>query len=237
MSSPFVIGKPGAGLLDASWASSAGAAQKGHDGELRTAVLLDSEAVTVQGPTVIHDVCIPLPNVKANIDHLIISGNTVTIIDSKVWKPGRYWTLFGVTRRGMEKFQHADKSTMVMARDALEKLAQENNISIEFSEPLLVIWSSRKYPKMSVRLLKPKGASPLTGAAFTKKLSRLFGSQQADPALVNLLLPLVTDTTIAAISVSRSEPAASFTSEEVFEVPDRPIVYSSHWDDEPEDTL
>lgn len=237
MSIPFIIGRPGAGLLDASWASSAGAAQKGHEGEVRTAALLDREAEAVQGPTVVHDVRIPLPNVKANIDHLIISGNTVTIIDSKVWKPGRYWTMFGSTRRGMEKFPHADKSTMVMARDALKNLAEQNKVSIDFKESLLVIWSSRKYPKMSVRFLKPQGATPISGAVFTKRLSRLFDSQPADSALVSLLLPLVADTTINTVHVTRSEPAVSYTAEEVFAVPDRPAVYSSHWDDEPEDTL
>ncbi|OOP59265.1 hypothetical protein BMF89_21285 [Arthrobacter sp. SRS-W-1-2016] len=39
---------------------------------------------------VLHDLRIPLPGFKANIDHAIVSGKSVLLIDSKMWKPGFY---------------------------------------------------------------------------------------------------------------------------------------------------
>lgn len=212
---PFVIGKPAAGLKNAKWAASAGAAKAGSDGEIMTAAALNKIAMSVAGPTVIHDVRIPLPGVSANIDHLIVSGNTLTIVDTKMWKPGFYWTAFGHSFRGAEKFDHANKQTMVMAADALEKLGADNQVHVALEQPLMVIWPSRKYPTLKVGWLKPTGATAITGEAFTKKLKRIFGKAPADPELIELLLPLVASTTLKANSVSRSTPPVSYTEKEV----------------------
>jgi hypothetical protein len=212
---PYVIGKPAAGLKNAKWAASAGAAKAGSDGEVMTAAVMNKVALSVAGPTVLHDVRIPLPGVSANIDHLIVSGGLITIVDSKMWKPGFYWTMFGRSFRGTESFPHANKQTMVMAADALEKLGADNGVSVAVVNPLMVIWSSRKYPKLKVDWLKPTGAKAITGEDFTKKLPRMFGKLAADPEVINLLLPLVAQTTLTAKSVSRSVPDVSYTEEAV----------------------
>lgn len=214
---PFVIGKPAAGLKNAKWAASAGAAKAGTDGEVMTAGVLNKVAMAVAGPTVIHDVRIPLPGVSANIDHLIVSGNTVTIIDSKLWKPGFYWTIFGHSFRGSKSFPHANKKTMEMAAEALEKLGTDKGVSITVVNPLMVIWPSRKYPKLKVNWLKPTGAKAITGSDFTRKLKRMFGSTPADSELVALLLPLVAQTSLKLNSVSRSVASVSYIEDEASE--------------------
>ena len=38
---------------------------------------------------VLHDLRIPIPGFKANIDHAVVSGRSVLLIDSKMWKPRR----------------------------------------------------------------------------------------------------------------------------------------------------
>lgn len=46
---------------------------------------------------------------QANADHILIRGNRVLILDTKQVKAGWYWTLFGVTRRGLLPATHLDK--------------------------------------------------------------------------------------------------------------------------------
>lgn len=221
---PYVIGKPAAGLKDARWASSAGAAKAGSEGELLTANVLNKIAMAVAGPTVLHDVRIPLPGVSANIDHLIVSGNRLTIIDTKMWKPGFYWTMFGHSFRGAEKFPHANKQTMVMAADALEKMGSDAGINVVVENPIMVIWPSRKYPKLKVGWLRPTGATAVTGSDFSRKLKKLFGKAPAEPDIIRLLIPLVAKTNLKAKPVSRSVPDVSYTQED--EVPNRVSSYA-----------
>lgn len=98
-----VVGTPAAGLgpsvTEADgpwWARSAGAARVGAVGEIRTAQLLEPFTLTADGPTVLHDLLIPgLGRLRANIDHVVVSGQTVLLVDSKVWAPGFVWTVFG----------------------------------------------------------------------------------------------------------------------------------------------
>ena len=62
----------------------------GRRAELRTAQVLDRLASQPGGPTVLHDLAIPIPNISANIDHVVVSGRRVLIVDSKGWRPARY---------------------------------------------------------------------------------------------------------------------------------------------------
>jgi hypothetical protein len=90
---PVVIGRPAAGLKNAAWASSAGAAKAGTDGELKSAEVLNRIAADVNGPTVIHDVRIPLGgDAYRSCDCFWFD---TPIIDSKLWKPAFYWSMFG----------------------------------------------------------------------------------------------------------------------------------------------
>jgi len=58
--------------------------------------------------------------VVANVDHMVVTGRTVYLLDSKMWKTGRYWTVFGKTRRGMERIDWADKHTMGLERAQID---------------------------------------------------------------------------------------------------------------------
>ncbi len=88
-----------AGSLDSAHAvfGSSSANQVGAAGERRTAALLDRVAAAENGPTVLHD--LRIPGARANLDHVVVSGADVWLLDTKVWRPGFYMTVFG-TRGG-----------------------------------------------------------------------------------------------------------------------------------------
>ncbi|WP_248581563.1 nuclease-related domain-containing protein [Nocardioides sp. InS609-2] len=195
---PRIIGRAGAGLENAAWAVNADVARIGKAGELRSAAVLDQHALPHDGVTVLHDLRIPIPGFTANIDHVVVVGSTVHLLDSKVWAPGTYWTLAGVTRRGWKRVKHADKKTMEMAREALERYLAGRNVRAKFATPLLVVWPSSTRGSLSTRWMAPVGAKAIAGdqlaslAARRFKARGLWGAKPAEPNLVHALAQLVT---------------------------------------------
>lgn len=186
-----VIGSPAGSLGDAAWSKNIAAAKAGVRGELSTAKLLDALAALPGGPTVLHDLRIPIPGISANIDHVVVSGRTVTIIDSKVWKPGFYWTLAGMTFRGHERFAPADKKTMPMALAAITGLLERERIRARVRKPLLVVWPSNTRSALKLGLLRSPGAKAMTSDRFTAKVASAVGVRTANPQIVQELRNLV----------------------------------------------
>lgn len=113
------IAAPGAGLAGSPlWAANASIARIGRQGELRTAALIDA-AARRYGFTVLHDLRVPIPGFSANADHIVVSGRQVLLLDTKVWRPGFYWTFDGASFRGFSRFAPADKKTMKLAQHVL----------------------------------------------------------------------------------------------------------------------
>ena len=201
-----IHGTAGGSLTDASWlgASAKGAARVGQAGEVRTAELLNAFAKDDDGVTVLHDLMTPSKKYKANIDHIVVSGSTVYPIDSKVWKPGTYWTLSGKTRRGFERFEPAEKKTMVVIAQALEGYFASLGVKATIAEPLLLVWPSSKRDKLKTGFLTVPGARVIPGPKVEKTMEGLFKpggllsrgkGRPADAAIVNALIPLLTQPT------------------------------------------
>lgn len=198
-----VLGTAGGGLVDAAWlaAKDKGAAKIGRDGEIRTAALLNKYAAMDGGVTVLHDLKVPSAKYKANIDHVVVSGNTVHVIDAKVWKPAFYWTLGEKTRRGMARFEPAEKQTMVVIANALAAHFDRYGVKADLPTPLLFVWPSSKNGSLNTSFLKVPGATvvagpkvaPLTDRLFTPKRSLVGGGKgrPADPQIVAALAILV----------------------------------------------
>lgn len=195
-----VLGIPGGGLEDARWARNAAVAKIGQAGEVRTAALLDRFAHQRDGVTVLHDLRIPVPNVTANIDHVVVSGTCVHIIDSKVWKPGRYWTVGGRTRRGFSRFEPAEKKTMAMAHDVLARYLFQHGVEATVAVPVLAVWPSSARQPLKLGWLRVPGARSMTGAQFGRFAKRHYsssgrmswsGGRPADPGVVDALAPLL----------------------------------------------
>lgn len=191
-----ILGVAGGSLSDSDgWLGNSrdarAAARHGREGELRTAGILDQIANRAGGVTVLHD--LRIPGYQANIDHIIVAGTEVAIIDSKVWKPGRYWTLAGTSRRGWEKVPHLDKQTMPMAQRCVREYLLALGLHADLPTPALIVWSSSKNGKMSLRWARPPGAQVIPADRAPRWLNRFYGKgvETADPAIVTALSRLL----------------------------------------------
>lgn len=184
-----VIGTPG-GSVGTMSGSFGGRATIGKIGEVRTAEVL-ARLCRGDGPTVLHDLRLPMGKIQANIDHVVVSGERVTILDSKAWQPGWIWTFCGVTRRGWKWFPAGDKRTLDMAQTAISAVLRGKQVKHRMATPLMVVWPSNDKKPLRLGLFRPVGADALTGRRLTVSAKRLLGGKPADPAIVAALLPLV----------------------------------------------
>ena len=207
-----VLGTASGSLKNSSsWLAGDGrTAAVGLTGELKTAAVLAQLASAPGGPSVLHDLRIPIPGIKANIDHIVVSGRNVTIIDSKVWKPAIYWTIAGVTFRGRERFAPADKKTMPMARQAIIKFLASQGVGANVRKPLLVVWPSNQARTLRLGLLRSPGARAASGDQFKIHTHGLCGGQSADPGVVSALAHLNIRTRRADIPFSDGELSAKW---------------------------
>lgn len=180
-----IYGSAATGLQDSSWAANSNVARVGATGEKKSAKLLDGFHLKA---AVMHDLRVPLPGFKANIDHVVVSGKNVFILDTKVWKPGFYWTFAGTTRRGFEKAKHIDKDQSYLHR-ALTSYLQGTGAIVH--TPVLVVWSSRASETPSVWLVRVPGARVTSGAGLVQMVKGFIGKHPADPAIVSKLSRLL----------------------------------------------
>lgn len=188
---PNVIGSPGSSLSDLTGRATQSQIAAGRDGEIKTAQAL-AKFCRGSGPTVLHDLSMPMSGISANIDHIVVSGRTVRIIDSKLWRSGTYWTIFGHTLCGFTPVPHADKQTMEMASSSIEKyLTSRVGGRVDVRRPLIMIWPSTKRKALRVALYRPVGARAATSARVIRQHRRYLGSQPANPEIVSALVRLL----------------------------------------------
>jgi hypothetical protein len=177
-------------LVGATWAANADVARIGRGGELRTARLLNQLARD-RGVTVMHDLHIPIPGFSANIDHVVIAGTTVLLIDTKVWMPGRYWSMVGVARRGWTRFEHAHTRTPAMARGSISRYIAGRGLRARMPTPLVAVWPSSKKGTLSVRWLRMDGCRPILAGKLLSAVLRALPRKPADHRIVAALATLV----------------------------------------------
>lgn len=186
-----IIGTAGGGLNNAGWAKSAGHARAGQQAEKSTAAVLDEWARNNPGVAVLHDLDVPRQGYTANVDHAVVSGSTVLLLDAKAWAPGFVWSLGGSSYRGLKSFPAATKRTLPMARDAyLEHLAKNGVTGVDIT-CALVVWSSRKEGKVSTWALTSPGARVIPGTKLAASPRRFLPRRPADPAITSALTRLV----------------------------------------------
>lgn len=210
------LGVAGGGLSgpDTSWAR---ADSRGLDlaakAERDSAGRLDALA-TRQGFTVLNDLHVPIPGNNANIDHIVVAGRTVLVLDTKCWKPGVYWSLAGRTRRGWVRVAHVDKNNSRMELDSLRRYLTEHLGAGSFdlvNRVTILVWPSGRKGKL--RLINP--ATPASHVTHAEKaLARLGGRRwrkNADPAIVAALTRLLSTSPVqdrpSPHSTTRPDPA------------------------------
>lgn len=180
-------GTAGGSLTNAGWASSAAAAMQGQLGERATASLLRRQP---KSRVVMHDLRMPIPGMNLNIDHVVIAGRTVALVDSKRWLPGFYLTLSGRTFRGLHRTSHVDKQTMVMARESIAAYLLRRGIKAQL--PAVVgVWPSNNSKKLRLWAASVPGADLIRADRLPGWLDRVLPDDPADPALVAALTALV----------------------------------------------
>lgn len=188
-----IYGTPGGGLQHAeTWAKNQQVADLGREGELRTAQILNQKAATPSGPTIIHDIMIPGldPKYRANIDHLIIADTRILILDSKVWKPGTYWTVFSKSFRGLTRVPHLDKQTMLMGRNGVTKFLDTHRLDATIV-CLVAAWSSSSQGQVNTVFARMPGANIIPAVRLDGWLDRHGFNRPANPLLEGTLAQLV----------------------------------------------
>lgn len=186
-----VYGKAGGSLgADAStWAVSRGAAAVGQKAERDTAQVLADLADREGGPSVFHDLNVPTAGSNANIDHVVVAGTTVLIVDSKAWKPGFYYTIGGRTFRGFfSRFKPADKREMPFLASSLKRYLGDAATVVT---PLVAVWPSSKKGDLTLWALRMPGARAIRADRLSRVARRNLPKRPADPAIVAALARLV----------------------------------------------
>jgi hypothetical protein len=172
---------------DAAFAKNAATARTGRAGEVITSIALDKMARDL-GFAVLHD--LRIPGAQANIDHIVVSGDRVWIVDTKVWKPGFYFTLFGRTYRGRERVPHADKRGIPLAHTRIEAYLRENGHPARMQRPVMVVHPSKTGHKISLWAYRPASDPGARVRAVTVDLLG-FPPRPADAGIVAALTRLL----------------------------------------------
>lgn len=181
-----IYGKAATGLSgNTSWAASSGAASAGARGEKKTQDILDLFGTKA---AVMHDLKVPVTGSRANIDHIIVSGKRLLVLDTKVWKPGFYWTFAGQTRRGLTRVAHTEKSQQYIT-DALTRYLKGTGARI--GSPYLVVWPSNTSGAVSTWMMRVPGAGVISAAALNRTVRSFISRTPADPAIVARLKSLL----------------------------------------------
>lgn len=173
------FGKPGGTLLggDTSWAANKAVAKFGAAGEQRVGTAIERALAHDASAVVLHDLSIP--GLSANIDHIVVRGHTVTIVDAKAWSAGRYFTLFGRTfrivngTRAPKRFEPADKTTMEIAARNIAGYLNKHGCRHKMERPIIVVTPQRP-GRISVRWLRVPGARSITIRQLSDRGGRVF---------------------------------------------------------------
>lgn len=178
-----IYGRAGAGLTNATWAANETVARIGQKAEIRTAELL---APYGERTAIIHDVRVPISGWKANIDHVVVSGKTVYLIDTKAWKTGWYWSLNGTNMRDLKK---APPSTSKSPDYAVKAFQKYLGTGIDVRPVILAVWPSSR--NGTLKLLNPAvhNCQVVHAPAIIRKL-KLRRAKPGDAATVNRIKKL-----------------------------------------------
>lgn len=188
-----VLGVAGSGLVRADWAASRFVAKLGRQGEVDTAITLNSAARTPGGPTVLHHV--QPDGFTADVDHILLSGRVVHLLDSKVWKPAWYWTVGDKHRRSFSLLSHEAAEHMPspdqiqQARQRVGGVLEDAGVTgFDLIGPILVVWPSSEQGAVNTSMLNlGDTVSVVPGASLQRVVRRMGRHGAADPQIVAAL--------------------------------------------------
>lgn len=150
------------------------------------------ESQAVEAFSRYQDRCAILHNVKipgstANIDHITVSGNEVTLWDSKWWSAGSYWTLGSMSFKGLRRRKDLEKLTLVKGRAKIEAYLRAEGVHARFRQSRLIVWGRGPHRHFFFRF---PGASWVSGAAGVRRAMKV-NRQPASDEIVSALRRLL----------------------------------------------
>ena len=158
----------------------------GGAGELATAAVLHDFEACHPEVAVLHSLRLPDPKTHTDIDHVVVAGRRVWLIDSKCWKPGTldFWPAPLSQPHAGASRQQADDGLGAKAIQAyLGRTAPVET-------PLIVVCPSSRARTTRLGLWRPAGARSMTGQRFAARVRRIVKQAPADPGLVAALARL-----------------------------------------------
>lgn len=197
-------GTPGGSLgenEDTSWAANKAVAEVGRIGEQIVGNMLTDLVVASNGAVVLHDLSMPAHWSKANIDHIVITGSTIIIIDAKRWKPSTYYTLGSTAYRGLfSHFKHAQKNGMGHAADSIQAMMSKRQLHATISTPLVAVVPTGP-GFMSTHFLRFPRAEVVSKKGLAVRVRRLIRDHgPADQAIVDAISTLLKDSSAYSAS-------------------------------------
>lgn len=181
-----VIGTPASGMARQGF--DAGRAASGAHGEERTAAILHQFRDLA---LIVHSMRLPV-KLKTDIDHLVIAGDAILAIDSKVWRPGYYHQWLSTPMRGIRSESHLAPASTGQALDVLRPMLAADRLDPEMSA-LISVLRSKNNAKTTISASLAWRAVPIIGVEKLQARVEKFLVQHPEPAAVPLAA------TIAAI--------------------------------------
>jgi hypothetical protein len=160
----------------------------GAAGERTTARLRAQGFARDDNVVVMHDLDIPSSSGRmsrggGNVDHVVVRGDRVMIIDSKAWAGGFYWTVGGHTRRGFKKAPWVDKRTVGLAVDRFALILPNAQVS-----GLLIVHSAGGKPPVLPLVRLADGVKAVAAERAVRRIDNsLGGNVPADPEILAVL--------------------------------------------------
>lgn len=194
----YSYGTPGGALKKSSGWTTKDRAAQGRAGEKACAELIHRAFRNDPDVYVLHDLSVP-GGYSANVDHVIVKGFHILLVDAKRWKPGFYWTRKATTRRGREAAPHADKKTLPAAarllRERIEDRAARSHPTLKPHLPGLridtatVVFPSNDSGRLNLTFYRPAGGGHAIadGKNAAKALAKILATD-GSPAPVGPIL-------------------------------------------------
>jgi hypothetical protein len=182
-----IYGTAGENLKDGHTGLDEARRAAGRPGEVATATVLRQFEAVHPEVAVFNSLQVPSRTMTADIDHVVVAGNRVWLLDSKRWKPGFYWTCGSWHMRGLRKVPHAGRETMGIAARAVKGYLGPGAV---VETPIVIVWPSRAKPLLLWAWRSPVGKG-MTGKRFAASVGEIFRPAPADPTIVQALRRLV----------------------------------------------
>lgn len=170
-----VVGTAAAGMTDQGFDASR--ASSGARGEGLTAAILRGYS---DRALIIHSLRLPV-KLETDIDHLVVSGEGILAIDSKLWRPGYYHGWFGTPMRGVRREPHVSAAATEKALEVLTSMLGADRIDPEtFS--LVAVHGAKKAESTTVSSSLSWRPTPIIGAAKLEDRVEKFLTLHPGPA-------------------------------------------------------